>query len=61
MSAATEIDMLDVVKHKLNETTGTVIAMYSIGGIAYLDVRGDYRIYYETPKENWTVVSKRNE
>jgi hypothetical protein len=46
----------DEVKHKLNETSGIVIAVYEKNGIKYFDVRADNRIYYATLAENWTIV-----
>lgn len=49
-------DFQDEVKHKLNDTVGTVIAVYTLSGSRYLDVRVDRRIYYMTPAANWTVT-----
>lgn len=46
----------DEVKHKLNDITGVVVAVYEKEGIKYFDVRVDYRMYYETIASNWTVV-----
>jgi archaeosine-15-forming tRNA-guanine transglycosylase len=54
-------DFQDEVKHKLNDTTGVVIAIYEKDGKTYLDVRADDRIYYETPRENWVVTAKNEE
>jgi len=54
-------DYQDEVKHINNEATGVVIAVYEINSIRYFDVRADDHIYYETPAENWTLVSKVDE
>jgi hypothetical protein len=53
----------DEVTHKLSGVTGTVIATYTSGGVAYLDVRSaSYdRIFYKSPAENWTVVRTKEE
>jgi len=54
-------DYQDEVKHTKNETTGVVIAVYEKNGIRYFDVRADDHVYYKTPAENWTVISKVDE
>lgn len=52
-------ELYDEVKHKKNETAGTVIAKYKIGETIYLDVRGtEDKIFYKTPAKNWTVTQK---
>lgn len=49
----------DEVRHKLNDTTGTVIAKYFYGKAAYIDVRRtDGKIQYNTKAENWVVTKK---
>ena len=49
----------DEVKHKRNDTAGTVIANYFLDKEEYFDVRGtDGKIYYFTKAENWVVVNK---
>lgn len=46
----------DEVKHKLNDTTGVVIATYFDSG-ERLDVRSSNgKVYYGTAASNWEVV-----
>lgn len=54
-------DYQDEVKHVENETTGVVIAVYEKNGVKYFDVRADNRVHYETPAENWKLVSPVDE
>jgi hypothetical protein len=54
-----EPECYDEVKHKFNDTTGTVIAKYTMGMVTYLDVRGtDEKIHYASSIGNWEVVRK---
>ena len=55
------VDYQDEVKHTLNDVVGTVIAMYEINGISYLDVRVDEGIYYQTLAANWETTVAVNE
>lgn len=61
-----EPDLYDEVKHKKNEITGTVIAIFPMLSSRtrtrkmYLDVRSDNRIYYQTPASNWEVTKKND-
>jgi hypothetical protein len=55
--STTAPDYQDEVRHILQGIIGTVIAIYDIDEITYLDVRVDERIYYETPASNWEVVA----
>jgi hypothetical protein len=55
------VDFMDEVKSKLNDTSGVVNAIYTIGGITYVDVKTDKRIYYQSPVTNWEVVKKCDE
>lgn len=50
------VEYQDEVKHVDGETVGTVIAMYTIEDVLYLDVRSDDRIYYKTPEANWETT-----
>lgn len=55
------VDFQDEVKHITGDAVGTVIAMYTIDNIEYIDVRiSDYTlgkgIYYKTPKANWETT-----
>lgn len=48
----------DEVKNRLNDSTGVVIAKYTMDGETYLDVRGsEDRIFYHTKAKNWDVVN----
>jgi len=49
-------DYLDEVKCKINDTAGTVNAIYEIDGITYLDVEVDDRIYYKSPASVWETI-----
>lgn len=46
----------DVVKHRKNDTVGTVIAKYMLNGEQYIDVRLDDNVRYSSPAANWEVV-----
>jgi len=46
----------DEVQHKNNETRGVVIAVYTVDGIQYFDVRSDDHIHYKTIAANWKVT-----
>ena len=58
-------NLQDEVKHKLNDTTGIVIAKFEkdIDGemMMFFDVRGEDKIYYQTPAANWSVVAKEDQ
>lgn len=58
MSIEKTPDFMDIVKHKFNDVSGTVIATYTINSIPYLDVRSedDSRVYWQTPTANWDVI-----
>lgn len=58
----------DHVKHRKNDTTGVVIAVYARRGSTktvdetLFDVKGDDgKIYYKTPAENWKFVRGESE
>jgi hypothetical protein len=54
-------DYQDEVQHITNEAAGTVIAIYVIDDVTYLDVTTDSRVYYKTPAANWKVTEKYEE
>lgn len=55
-------DYQDVVKHKVTEVVGRVIAVYRVEDELYFDVRSETeRIYYMTPAKNWDTILKREE
>lgn len=51
---------MDVVRSKINETTGTVVAVYhDEEGVLRFDIRSNEdKIHYGTLASNWTTVSK---
>ena len=54
---------MDIVRSKLNETIGVVIAVYTDEKeVLRFDIRtNEDRVYYGTPAENWTTVSKEED
>ena len=61
-----EPQYMDIVKNKLTNVTGTVIAKYpgldieGKNGVNFIDVRIDSeeRIWYESPVRRWEVLKK---
>ena len=52
----------DHVKHKNNDMTGVVIAIYQRDDVTVFDVKGDdEKIYYKTPAANWTFVKEEHD
>lgn len=53
-----EPNFQDVVKHKIADVSGVVIAKYPAGNDQFLDVQDDEvnKVYWGTPAKNWEVV-----
>ena len=54
-------ELMDTVKSKINDTSGTIDAIYTKDGEEYFDVRVDERMYYETHADRWEVVLAADE
>ena len=53
----TEPKFQDYVRSRLNETTGTIIAVYPLEGKTHFDIRlDDDSVWYGSPAENWETV-----
>ena len=61
MSIPKTPDFLDEVKNVVSGVSGTVLAVYILAGVPYLDVRIAQRMYYRTPASNWETVHANDE
>ena len=55
------VDFRDEVRNIVSGVTGTVDAIYTIGGVQYVDVICGERMFYASPVAKWEVVAKCDE